>query len=231
MIGVVGSNVIVNVPVVGEVNVNVLVLQVISAPDAPVVMLPDSVPVNEVGGPAVASLGIVKVTFSVNAALLKVEVAVEVALNTPKVMFDDVTVGGSKTTLISFGLELNVMVVPPTVIALPSALIVPPEVNLPDVFARRTMGAADAETTPNERSVIAPSSKSVGRLSNRIIVDTPDKKWTREGSSSAAGGQTRPHQRTFSLIVIKNGERTTPTKFMQLNHRASFAVLIAELRK
>ena len=128
-------------------------------------------------------MGIVNVTLSVKVAPFTEVSAVEFAVKMPRVILEEVITGGSKITLISFGWELNVMTVVPTVRVLPPPPTVPPELpapNVPVVLALKVIGAADTETIPKERRVNAPSSLSVGRFSNRIIIVTPDIKWIEE---------------------------------------------------
>lgn len=119
------------------------------------------------------SPGKVNVMFSVKVApLTAVEFAdVEVALKTPKVMLEDSP--GFKFTLSSFGSELKVIVVGPTVRTVPPPLTEPPLLpapNTPVVPAVKVTGAAEAETIPIKNRVNAPSSKSVACFLYRIII-------------------------------------------------------------
>lgn len=170
LIGVEGSKVKTKVPAVGDVKVKVLVDQTTVAPEAPVVIVPFSVAL-KVAGFGDASPGTVKVTVNVNVAPVAVPVPVEAALKTPNVTLEDSP--GFKLTLTSFGLEEKVMTVPPTVIALPVPLTVPPELpapNLPDVLAVNVTGAANAGIIPKRNRVNAPSSQSVFCFFDRTIL-------------------------------------------------------------
>ena len=134
-IGVDGSIVILNVPAVGELKVRVVVAHVTVPPDAPALIVPDKVALYTPGF-GEPSLGSVNETFKVKFAPFTEVSAVEVALNTPKVMFEDSP--GFRFTLISFGLEIKVIVVAPIARLVPSGLTVPPELpapNLPVVSA------------------------------------------------------------------------------------------------
>lgn len=167
--GVEGSIVSVNAPPVAEVKDNVVVDQFTAAPDAPALMVPVKVAVN-VPGLGETSPGTLNVTLSVNDAPLTEERADEVAPKFPKVTLEDSP--GFKPTLSSLFLEVNWMVVPPIVSAMPSALTVPPVPpawNLPEVLAVKITGEAETETSPRVKRVNAPSSQSVACFFDRII--------------------------------------------------------------
>ena len=175
LMGVEGSNVNVNVPVLGELKVSVVVDQFTVAPDVPGVIVPTKVALY-MPGFGDTSLGTVNVTFKVNVAPLKVDKAVEVALKTPSVTFDEAKAGGSRVTLISLVLEEKVTVVPPTVSVVPPPPTVPPELpapKLPVVPPVKVTGAAETDTKPKSRKVNVPSNKNARCTGNRIIGVAP----------------------------------------------------------